>query len=312
MAGIEGILPVQQSFNGGEIGPLVAARIDQTRYQTGCKIMKNCIPLVQGPVTRRPGTRFLGATKNQDAKTRIIPFIFSEDQARILELGDRYIRFWTEDGYILGGESATKTFNHSINGNTGWDFTTQGTQNFTVPVTGNYLLECVGGGSGCIQYRHQHAASGSGGGYAKVQTFLTEGTNIPIVVGAGGRSLGPGVQWNYCNMRACDNGGTSSIGAYVSAYGGTAPAFKLGYDGSCNIEYRRAIGGSGAGGIVANGGNGVITTDFDWVCGWHYGGAGGGGLGYGNGGSSENCGSDSNYSVSNGGKGFCRVTYVSQ
>lgn len=106
MAGIEGLLPVQQAFNGGELSQLVSARIEQPRFQAGCKTMLNCYPLAQGPAVRRPGFKYLGQVKDMKNPVRLFPFVFSSAQARVLEFGAGYIRFWTETGYILKDEAA--------------------------------------------------------------------------------------------------------------------------------------------------------------------------------------------------------------
>lgn len=101
MAGIEGLIPVQQAFNGGEVSQLVSARIEQPRFQAGCKTMLNCYPMAQGPATRRPGFRYLGEVKEADKPVRLFPFVFSAEQARVLEFGVGYVRFWTPTGYIV-------------------------------------------------------------------------------------------------------------------------------------------------------------------------------------------------------------------
>ena len=106
MAGIEGLLPVQQAFNGGELSQLVSARIEQPRFQAGCKTMLNCYPLAQGPAVRRPGFKYLGQVKDMKNPVRLFPFVFSSAQARVLEFGAGYIRFWTETGYILKDNAA--------------------------------------------------------------------------------------------------------------------------------------------------------------------------------------------------------------
>ncbi|MCF8034666.1 MAG: hypothetical protein K9K66_04455 [Desulfarculaceae bacterium] len=62
--------------------------------------MQNFIVLPQGGVTRRPGWEFIAEAKHHDKKARLIPFVFSEDQAYILEVGDGYVRFFYEDGQI--------------------------------------------------------------------------------------------------------------------------------------------------------------------------------------------------------------------
>ena len=92
---------IQNNFNGGEISSLLYGRPDVDRYKTGLKTCLNFIPLVQGPVERRPGTRFVKEVKTSSAATRIIRFEFSTTQAYILELGNLYARFYKDSGAIL-------------------------------------------------------------------------------------------------------------------------------------------------------------------------------------------------------------------
>ncbi len=101
---------VQNVLNGGEISPLLRGRVDQPRYSTGTREMRNFVPMPQGGVTRRPGTRYLGAACHE--KARLIPFVFSATQGRMLEFGDHVMRVWlpdgtqvTKDGKILEVES---------------------------------------------------------------------------------------------------------------------------------------------------------------------------------------------------------------
>jgi hypothetical protein len=87
-------------LNGGEISPLLYARVDQPRYQTGAYTMLNAVPLPQGGVTRRPGTVFCGhaADESAGAPVRLVPFIFSSTQARMLEFSPGRMRVWTASG----------------------------------------------------------------------------------------------------------------------------------------------------------------------------------------------------------------------
>lgn len=89
----------QNVLNGGEISPLLCGRVDQPRYGTGAREMLNFVPMPQGGVTRRPGTRFLGTALH--ASGRIIPFVFSATQGRILEFGDKTMRVWLPDGSMV-------------------------------------------------------------------------------------------------------------------------------------------------------------------------------------------------------------------
>lgn len=81
-------------FNTGEISPLMAGRIDTEEYRGACRIMKNFIPSVQGPVSRRGGTRFIASAKFSGKKTRLYAFQFSAVQPYLLEFGEGYIRFF--------------------------------------------------------------------------------------------------------------------------------------------------------------------------------------------------------------------------
>lgn len=96
---------IQQSFNGGEFSPLLSARDDFSKYKNGCKVLKNNVPTVQGPYTRRPGFYFTREVKDSSKETRLIPFEFSTEQAYIIEVGDQYMRFYKDNGIILSGAS---------------------------------------------------------------------------------------------------------------------------------------------------------------------------------------------------------------
>lgn len=59
--------PALVSFNAGELSPAAEARNDLKQYVQGCKTLENFIPMVQGPIRRRPGTRFLGEIKDSES-----------------------------------------------------------------------------------------------------------------------------------------------------------------------------------------------------------------------------------------------------
>lgn len=100
---------VQNVLNGGEITPLMRGRVDQPRYSTGAREMRNFVPMPQGGVTRRPGTRFLGEACSNTA--RLVPFVFSATQGRMLEFGDKSLRVWLPDGRLVTDEDgAPKVF----------------------------------------------------------------------------------------------------------------------------------------------------------------------------------------------------------
>ena len=97
--------PIQSNFNGGELSPLVYGRPDLAKYTTGLKTCLNFIPLLQGPAERRPGSVFVKEVKTSSAKTRIVRFEFNTEQAYILEFGNLYVRFYKDNGAIVGSTS---------------------------------------------------------------------------------------------------------------------------------------------------------------------------------------------------------------
>lgn len=98
------IYHTQNVLNGGEISPLMRGRVDQPRYSTGTREMLNFVPMPQGGVTRRPGTRYLGAACHE--KARLVPFVFSATQGRMLEFGDKVMRVWLPGGTLVTKDGA--------------------------------------------------------------------------------------------------------------------------------------------------------------------------------------------------------------
>jgi hypothetical protein len=103
-----------RSFAGGELSPEMFGRIDDVKYQTGAAKISNMIATAQGPVVRRPGTKFVRGTKNNGV-ARLIPFTFNTTQTMVIEIGvdgaspyTGYIRFHTNGGTLLtdGGVAA--------------------------------------------------------------------------------------------------------------------------------------------------------------------------------------------------------------
>ena len=86
----------QSSFNSGELGRKVDGRSDLDVYRNGCRLLQNFFVLPQGGVERRTGTEFVGQTNDGegtegDLSVRLIPFIFSSEEAYALEFGNQYI-----------------------------------------------------------------------------------------------------------------------------------------------------------------------------------------------------------------------------
>lgn len=64
----------QVSFAAGEISPTLHARDDLARYQIGLKACENFVVLLEGGITRAPGTRFVLPLKNENEAGALVPF----------------------------------------------------------------------------------------------------------------------------------------------------------------------------------------------------------------------------------------------
>lgn len=98
--------PIQTSFNAGEFAPELTGRVDIGKYQSACERLENFIPLVQGPARRRGGTRFVAEVKDSTDRTWLGRFEFNTEQAYVIEFGDQYLRFFTDNGSLLAGSPA--------------------------------------------------------------------------------------------------------------------------------------------------------------------------------------------------------------
>lgn len=85
--------PIQNSFNAGEFTPLAYGRTDFAKYKNGVSLMQRYVCLIQGAATRMPGFLHKRQSKNK-GKVRLMPFIFSNGDAFMIEMGDLYMRFY--------------------------------------------------------------------------------------------------------------------------------------------------------------------------------------------------------------------------
>lgn len=99
--------PIQNTFNGGEVSPLIYGRQDVDKYNNSLSVCFNGVPIAQGAWTRRPGTQFQATTKLGGTNTcRIFPFRYSTTQNYILEIGHLYLRWHTNGGVLLDSTTA--------------------------------------------------------------------------------------------------------------------------------------------------------------------------------------------------------------
>jgi len=100
------IYDIQTAFARGELSPRLHARTDIDHYRLSLKECTNWYVLRQGALRKRPGTQFIAEVRDSEAKTRLVPFTFSTEQAYVLEFGDEYFRVFANGGMITEGAQA--------------------------------------------------------------------------------------------------------------------------------------------------------------------------------------------------------------
>src|SRR5215469_13987464 len=102
---------IKNAFNTGEISPFAMGRTDfqgqsGNKYDHACESLQNFIPLLQGGVTKRPGTQFVCPASN--VNSRLITFRdFTGDGGYVIELGNQVMRFFHDGGFVADATTTT-------------------------------------------------------------------------------------------------------------------------------------------------------------------------------------------------------------
>lgn len=90
----------QPNFTAGEISPLAQGRTDIAKYGAAMRTCRNWIIRPHGCLMNRPGTGYIAATKFSGAsRSRLVPFVFSDDQSYELEFSTGFIRVYQNGAY---------------------------------------------------------------------------------------------------------------------------------------------------------------------------------------------------------------------
>ena len=93
-------LAVQKvSFTGGEIKPELWGREDLAANNYGAMFIENRVPMPEGGLIRRSGTRMVEPLADETNVGKLIPFKFSRTDARVLILSNGIAKV----GYAGGG-----------------------------------------------------------------------------------------------------------------------------------------------------------------------------------------------------------------
>lgn len=97
------------SFNTGLTSPAVSARVDVEKIAAGCRILQNMLPRTNGGAFKRPGTVFLGRTKDS-GEVSLMPFNYSLNTRFVFEFGEGYVRFWKDQARVYLDVLAASTW----------------------------------------------------------------------------------------------------------------------------------------------------------------------------------------------------------
>ena len=107
--------PIQPSFAAGELTPSLYGRVDMAKYNVGLKTCENFLIHPHGGVSRRPGTHYVADAADQTVVNgelvknacRLVPFIYNESVAYVIELGAGYMRFYKSGELLVYPEGHT-------------------------------------------------------------------------------------------------------------------------------------------------------------------------------------------------------------
>ena len=156
--------PLIGSFNAGELSERLHARLDFSKYPAGLADCVNFIPLAEGGLMRRSGTRHVAELKSSAVKGRLKRFQFSTTQAYQIEMGTGAFRFYRSQAQITvantDGAITNGTFPAGI---TDWDNRSTGAGSIAHDAT-NGRLSLVPGGTGAtdIGWAEQDVVIGAG------------------------------------------------------------------------------------------------------------------------------------------------------
>ena len=89
---------LQSDFTAGEISPAMSARVDLTKYQKGCRLLRNFMVQAHGGAVKRAGFELLDILPGEAA---LLPFVFNYEQAYCLVFGEGWMRVAVHDGFVL-------------------------------------------------------------------------------------------------------------------------------------------------------------------------------------------------------------------
>jgi len=127
------------AFNRGVVSPLAMARVDVARLALSAETQTNWQPHVLGPMSLRPGLKYVGGTRS-NAATKHIPFIASSSDTAIIELTNLAMRVRVSETVITRPAVTTAVVNGTFDTDVlSWTDADEGGTATSVWLTGGYM-----------------------------------------------------------------------------------------------------------------------------------------------------------------------------
>lgn len=97
---------IQAGFNNGEISPFMYGRVDVEKYPLSLRECTNMRVVVQGPATKRDGSRFVAPVADETQASRLFEFEFNPTQGYAIEINGNRARFFTNRGLLTEAAKA--------------------------------------------------------------------------------------------------------------------------------------------------------------------------------------------------------------
>lgn len=107
---------IKTSFTGGVLGDSLVGRTDIAQYDNACAEATNMLVRPYGPIISTPGTRYVAECKHSALGTqsavRLLEFVFNKTDAYVIEMGDKYFRFYTDRGVVVTSGTTPYEISH--------------------------------------------------------------------------------------------------------------------------------------------------------------------------------------------------------
>jgi hypothetical protein len=95
----------QRSFVGGIVSPALWGHVEDPKYRTGGAVYLNMVPLPQGRLDFRPGTKFVYETSDSTKSSVVRPFGAGAETSYVVGIEEGAFRFYVDGAAVLWGTS---------------------------------------------------------------------------------------------------------------------------------------------------------------------------------------------------------------